>query len=85
MREKQELQRKLQEIRESKEREKVAHGRLTDIYTVMDGLKNHPLAYDDSIVRNLLECVVVESKETILLIFKNGMEIRERLLNRKVG
>ena len=85
MREKQELQKKLQEIRESKEREKVAHGRLMDIYTVMDGIKNHPLAYDDSIVRNLLECVVVESKETILLIFKNGMEIRERLLNRKVG
>ncbi len=82
MREKQELQKRLQEIRESKEREEAAHSRLSDIYTVMDGLKNHPLAYDDSIVRNLLECVVVESKEIILLIFKNGMERRERLVNK---
>ena len=85
MREKKELQKKLQEIKESKERETVAQSRLLDIYTVMDGLKNHPLVYDDSIVRNLVECIVVESKESILIIFKNGMERRERLVSRNVG
>ena len=83
MREKQELQKKLQEIKESKEREMVAEGRLMDIYTVMDGLKNHPLVYDDSLVRNLIEHVVVESKESILIIFKNGFERRERLLGKQ--
>lgn len=82
MREKQELQKKLQEIKEMKERGNVAHSRLSDIYTVMDGLKNHPLIYDDSIVRNLIECIVVESKESILLIFKNGLERRESLVNK---
>lgn len=85
MREKKELQKKLQEIKESKERETVAQSRLLDIYTVMDGLKNHPLVYDDSIVRNLVECIVVESKESILIIFKNGMERREKLVSRNVG
>ncbi len=83
MREKQELQKKLQEIKESKEREMVAEGRLMDIYTVMDGLKNHPLIYDDALVRNLIENVIVESKESILLIFKNGLEHRERLLSKR--
>ena len=82
MREKQELQKKLQEIREMKGREAVVHSRLSDIYTVMDGLKNHPLIYDDVIVRNLIECIVVESKESILLIFKNGLERRELLVNK---
>ena len=83
MREKQELQKKIQEIKESKVREMVAEGRLMDIYTVMDGLKNHPLVYDDSLVRNLIEHVVVESKESILIIFKNGFERRERLLGKQ--
>jgi DNA invertase Pin-like site-specific DNA recombinase len=83
MREKQELQKKLQGIKAMKERENVAHGRLSDIYTVMDGLKNHPLMYNDTIVRNLIECIVVESKESILLIFKNGLERRESLVDKK--
>lgn len=82
MREKQELQKKFQEIRESKERAEEVNSRLSDIYTVMDGLKNRPLVYDDSIIRKMMECIVVESKEKIRLVFIGGMERSERIVDK---
>lgn len=33
----------------------------------------------DRIVRQLLECVVVESKESIKVVFVGGLEVREQL------
>ena len=44
------------------------------IYTILDGIKNRPMEYDDRIVRQLLECVVVDSKEQITVIFKGGLK-----------
>lgn len=38
---------------------------LDEIYTILDGFKNHLLTYDDQIIRQILECIVVESKEKI--------------------
>lgn len=32
------------------------------------------MKYDDQIVRQLLECVVVEAKEKIKIIFSDGVE-----------
>ena len=52
-----------------------AKSRLDDIYTILDGIKNRPMEYDDQIVRQLLECVVVDSKEQITVIFKGGLKI----------
>lgn len=46
---------------------------------ILDGLKNHPINYDDSIVRQLLECVVVESKNKIKVVFKDGYEVEQTL------
>ena len=37
-------------------------------------LLNRPMKYDDQIVRQLLECVVADSKERITVIFKGGMK-----------
>ena len=48
--------------------------RLDDIYTILDGIKNHPIEYDDQIVRQLLECIVVDSKEQVTVIFKGGLK-----------
>ncbi|MDD7393053.1 MAG: hypothetical protein PUG24_01500, partial [Eubacteriales bacterium] len=48
--------------------------RLDDIYTILDGIKNHPMEYDDQIVRQLLECIVVDSKEQVTVIFKGGLK-----------
>jgi len=53
--------------------------RLDDIYMILDGIKNRPMEYDDQIVRQLLECVVVDSKERITVIFKGGIEVVQPL------
>ena len=45
----------------------------------MEGLKNHPLTYDDKIVRQILECVIVESKEKIKVVFIGWMEVEQEL------
>lgn len=49
--------------------------RLDEIYSIIDLLRNHPLTYDDQIVREILASVVVESKDSIKVVFKGGIEI----------
>lgn len=36
---------------------------------------NHLMEYDDTLVRQIIECVVVESKEKIKVVFIGGTEI----------
>ena len=36
---------------------------------------NHPMEYDDTLVRQIIECVVVESKEKIKVVFIGNTEI----------
>ena len=43
-------------------KEKSAKSRLDEIYTILHGLQNHPMEYDNKLVRQIIECVVVESK-----------------------
>ena len=74
MNEKSRLQRQFDGIDEAEQRRENAKSRLDDIFTILDGIKNRPMAYDDQIVRQLLECVVVDSKEQITVIFKGGMK-----------
>ena len=79
MTEKTELQNRLNQITESKQKRENAKSRLDEIFTILDGLENHPMEYDDQIVRQLLECVVVESKTQIKIIFIGGLEINQTL------
>ena len=79
MNEKSNLQQQLSQIADNKQKRENAQSRLDDIYTILDGLKNHPMQYDDRIVRQIIECVVVESKEEIKVIFIGGLETTERL------
>ena len=67
------------EISEQKHKRKNVESRLEEIYVIIDGLKNHPMQYDDKLVRQLIECVVVESKEQIKVIFVGGLEVKEIL------
>ena len=48
--------------------------RLTDI------LENQPLQFNDELIRQMLQCVVVESKERIKVIFNDGTEIDQPIL-----
>ncbi len=77
--EKQLLQQKLDRITDAQRKRKNAKSRLDEIFTILDGLKNHPMEYDDQIARQILECVVVESKERIKVVFVGGLEVEQDL------
>lgn len=79
MEEKSELQQRLSELASEKEKHESIQSRLDDMYLILDGLKNHPINYDDGMVRQLLECVVVESKNKIKVVFKDGYEVEQTL------
>lgn len=77
--EKNELREKLGQIAEVKERQETVKARLETIYSVLDGLKNRPMSYDDEVVRQLIECVVVESKDQVKVIFRGGLQVEQPL------
>lgn len=79
MSEKNELQNKLEELYGNKTRKEAVQSRLQDVYAIMDGLKNHQIVYNDELVRQIIEVVIVESKEKIKIIFKGGLTVEERL------
>lgn len=73
------LQDKLQKLMAKPDNQAVINSRMAKINSVIDVIKNHPLKYDDEIVRGLIECIVVESKEQIEIIFKGGMKVEQTL------
>lgn len=79
MSEKNELQSKLAQLDKSKHSQELAESRMDGICTILDGLKNHPMTYDDQIVRQILKRVVVVSKGQIRVIFAGGMEVIQTL------
>lgn len=72
--EKNQLKKQLEEIDTLKKNQQLTMSRLDEIYLIVDSLRNHPLTYDDQIVKEILECVVVESKDKIKVVFKGGVE-----------
>ena len=72
--EKRELERQLTEIKERERHQERLQERLDDIYVVLDGLKNRTLGYDDKLVRQVIESVIVKSKEKIKIVFICGAE-----------
>ncbi len=48
---------------------------MEEICPVLDGLKNHPLTYDDELIRKVVDTIVVLDKHKIRIVFKGGMEI----------
>ena len=45
---------------------------LNEMREVVTGLKNHPVEYDDKVVRQLIDCIRVMSADTIKICFKDG-------------
>ncbi len=66
---------KLETLKNQKDKQAFNESRLQDICTILYGLKNHPLEYDDELVRRILDTVVVLSKDKIRVIFKGGIEV----------
>ncbi len=77
MNEKSSLEQQLAQYDNAQQEKENTKSRLDEIFTILDGLENHPMKYDDRLVRQVLECVVVESKEKIKVIFVGGLEVEE--------
>lgn len=74
------LQAQVEEIKNERTKRENAQSRLEQIYLILDGLKNHPMTYNDTLVRQILDTVVVESKDKIKVIFTCGYEAEQELL-----
>ena len=75
MNEKQRLTVQLEQYATMRQKRESAKSRLDEIFTILDGLQNHPMEYNDTLVRQIIECVVVESKEKIKVVFIGSTEI----------
>ena len=42
-------------------------------------MKNHQIVYNDELIRQIIEVVIVESIEKIKIIFKGGLTVEENL------
>ena len=79
MNEKASLEQQLSQITDAMQKRKNAKSRLDEIYEILDGLKNHPMEFDDSLLRQILECAIIESKERIKVVFVGGLEVEQEL------
>ena len=61
----------------SSEHKAASQSRINEIARLTDVLENQPLQFNDELVRQMLQCIVVESKERIKVIFNDGTEIDE--------
>ena len=57
-----------------------AQSKVNEIVRLTDILENQPLQFNDELIRQMLQCVVVESKERIKVIFNDGTEIDQPIL-----
>ena len=73
------LEKELAEYVSAEQHRQNTASRLDNIFTILDGMKNHPLAYDDAVIRQILQCVIVESKEKIKVVFIGGMEVKAKV------
>ena len=77
--EKNKLQAELDRFAELNRKDKNKQSRIAEIMDLIDGLKNRTLVYDDRLVRQIIEAIIVESKEKIKVIFIGGYEIEQAL------
>lgn len=69
------LQNELQIYENSSSRQANTKTRLDEIFQIIEGLKNHPMEFNDVIIRQIIDCIVVESKEKIKVVFVGGYEV----------
>ena len=81
MAEKNSLEQQLAQLDNAQRERENTESRLDEIFTILEGLANHPMEYDDRLVRQVLECVVVESKERIKVVFVGGLEVEQDIEN----
>ena len=69
----------LAEADKTKSKIDTAADSIGEMAAVMNGLKNHPVEYNDLAVRQLIECIKVMSADTLHIYFKDGTKIEATL------
>ncbi len=69
----------LAEADKTKSKIDTAADSIGEMAAVMNGLKNHPVEYNDLAVRQLIECIKVMSADTLHIYFKDGTKIEAKL------
>lgn len=69
----------LEKIEKSKSKIETATDCTEEMTEVMKCLKNHPVEYNDLVVRQLIECIKVMSKDTLHIYFKDGVKIEAKI------
>ena len=73
------LKRRIDAIRESEVNDSSLDQRLKEIQETIDSRKAHQDAYDDSIVRQMIECIKVCEDGKLIIIFGGEYEIEEHI------
>ena len=69
-----EVKKRIAEKREKQITTGTAQSRMNEVLDMLNILKNHPIEYDDHVVRQLISCIKVITKHELLVIFKGGIE-----------
>ncbi len=69
----------LDEIEKNKSKIETTADSIEEMTAIMQGLKNHPVEYNDLVVRQLIECIKVMSKYTLHIYFKDGIKIETQM------
>lgn len=77
--EKNKLQAELDRLAELNQKDKNKQSLIAEITELLDGIKNRTMEYDDRLVRQIIEAIIVESKEIIKIIFVGGVSVEQDL------
>ena len=73
------LKARVRSIREAIVGEDEQKARMETIQNTITERNRKPLEYDDSIVRQMIECIKVHSDGTLTIMFGGGYEVEERV------
>ena len=57
--------------------------RLDDILTVIEGIQNRPLPFNDPMIYQMLDTVTVEAADRISVLFRGGLVIEQKVYQKK--
>ena len=73
------LKDELDEIEKQQAKINKASDTLNEVSRIIEGLKNHPVEYNDQAVRQLINCIKVLSESEIEIQFKDGIRVKSIL------
>ena len=77
--EKSNLKIEMEKLKSSKKNAITTQSRLDEIFQVIEGLRNHPLEFNNRLIRQIIDCIIVESKSKIKIVFTGGYEVEQEM------